>query len=648
MNRSMMIAAALLLILIVGGIGAWWLMQPEPPSTGEQRGTRQVSEPTEYKVLYAESHALLIGMSDYTAGWNDLESIPGELDKLSQALQEQGFGVELDLNLTSDELIQKINQFIAQYGLAPDNRLLIYFSGHGHTRQEGEKGYFVPVDAPVPDDNNPTPFVSKAISMQQVITWAKEIESKHALFVFDSCFSGSIFKTRSNERPRVIDTITNKPARQIITAGSANESVPAQSVFTPMFIDAIKEGMGDMDGDGYVTGNELGLFLRNKVPEYSDQSPQFGAIQEYDYQGDFVFQVPGEHVAKTEPIEVKPPETPPLQPGEEMGYLQVVTNVDGKIFINDIDLGMVGPDQPFNYTDLEPGDSHIRIEAQGYETLEKTVAIESGKWTQESLVLTPVAPEIEQATLTVKSNVSDDSVYINNEFRGSSILDIQVAPGRYAVRVEKSGYLPYKTTVELTAGQKEVVTAELNAVPVTPKAKISTDKPEYTEGERIKITWKTQNARRVTINGKVVPDSGEREFAAVPGTQSYKLVAANAAGEEVSDMATVTVNKAPPRPRIDVFKTDKKRYTEGDNIQLTWATSHASKVTLNGKSVRAKNVVQREAKRSEQQYTLIAINAQGKAVRQRIAIEVVAKGIKPVITIDRPLIQKIDPKVIPR
>jgi len=40
---------------------------------------------------YAGSYALLIGASDYTNGWPDLESIPSELKKVEQALKAQGW-----------------------------------------------------------------------------------------------------------------------------------------------------------------------------------------------------------------------------------------------------------------------------------------------------------------------------------------------------------------------------------------------------------------------------------------------------------------------------------------------------------------------------------------------------------------------------
>ena len=52
----------------------------------------------EKKQLYESSHALLIGVSDYTAGWDDLESIPAEMAKVEALLRSQGFSVEKRMN----------------------------------------------------------------------------------------------------------------------------------------------------------------------------------------------------------------------------------------------------------------------------------------------------------------------------------------------------------------------------------------------------------------------------------------------------------------------------------------------------------------------------------------------------------------------
>ncbi|MCD6293337.1 MAG: caspase family protein [Deltaproteobacteria bacterium] len=232
--------------------------------------------------LYKGSHALIIGISDYTAGWLKLESVPYEMNKVDAALKKQGFHVVKVMNPASDELNAAFEDFIDTYGLDVGNRLLFFFSGHGHTRKQGKKGYLVPTDAPDPryDEKG---FARKAIGMNQILTWSREIEAKHALFLFGSCFSGTVFKAKALPRiPPNISDVTSRPVRQFISAGSAGEEVPAGSIFTPSFIRAL-QGDGDLDNDGYITGTEMGMYLHKKVLSYrKDQTPQYGKIKDPD------------------------------------------------------------------------------------------------------------------------------------------------------------------------------------------------------------------------------------------------------------------------------------------------------------------------------------------------------------------------------
>jgi len=263
-----------------------------PPTIGaQQRGVTVIKDASGSKVgLYRKSYALLIGVSNYTAGWPDLENIPAEITKVAGVLKEQGFHVVTRLNPDHSALEDAFQNFIDDYGYEPQNRLLFFYSGHGETRQEGRKGYLVPTDAPLPGRDTKG-FLRKALSMSQIMAWARQIEAKHALFLFDSCFSGTIFKQRSLPKtPPHISTLTAEPVRQFITAGSAGESVPSHSVFAPVFIDGLKHGLADLDKDGYVTGTELGVYLQGKVPQHARQTPQFGKISDYELsRGDFVF-----------------------------------------------------------------------------------------------------------------------------------------------------------------------------------------------------------------------------------------------------------------------------------------------------------------------------------------------------------------------
>ncbi|MCK4308202.1 caspase family protein [candidate division WOR-3 bacterium] len=288
-RRAMMLAiliASFSIVLVFG------LVFPKISQATQSKGIKVVIKERSGRkvVLYKGSHALLVGVSKYTSGWPILESVPGEINRVEAALKKQGFHIVKILDPTSNQLSDTFEDFINRYGFDENNRLLFFFSGHGYTRDQGRKGYLVPVDAPDPrfDDIG---FVRKALGMTQILAWARQIEAKHALFVFDSCFSGTIFKTKALPKlPPHISDLTSHPVRQFISAGSAGQEVPAHSVFVPSFIRALR-GDADLDSDGYVTGTELGMYLHKKILSYeTGQTPQYGKIKDPDLdEGDFVF-----------------------------------------------------------------------------------------------------------------------------------------------------------------------------------------------------------------------------------------------------------------------------------------------------------------------------------------------------------------------
>jgi hypothetical protein len=127
--------------------------------------------------------------------------------------------------------------------------------------------------------------------MVQFETFAKDIQSKHALFVFDSCFAGTIFSTL-RDRPPAIDRKTAEPVRQFITSGNEEQSVPDVSIFRQQLVYGLS-GEADLDRDGYITGSELGLFLENTVTNLTggSQTPVYGKLMDPVLgRGDFVIQ----------------------------------------------------------------------------------------------------------------------------------------------------------------------------------------------------------------------------------------------------------------------------------------------------------------------------------------------------------------------
>lgn len=278
-------------ILILAGLAATTTL----PLFAQMRGLSINAPDTGEEIpLYQGSYALVIGASDYTNGWPRLPGVKEDIAAVKAALEKHGFEVSTTENPNQQQLQQAFTDFIGKYGQSPENRLVFYFAGHGHTLKlayGGEMGYIVPVDAPNPNDDE-AGFIEKALDMQMMEVYAKRIQAKHAFFLFDSCFSGSIFSL-SRAVPESISYKTAKPVRQFLTSGSAEETVPDKSIFRQQLIAAL-DGEADANQDGYVTGTELSEFMQNNVINYSQgsQHPQYGKIRHPMLdKGDFVFKL---------------------------------------------------------------------------------------------------------------------------------------------------------------------------------------------------------------------------------------------------------------------------------------------------------------------------------------------------------------------
>lgn len=292
--------------------------------SGRDRGVIRI-DGSEDK-LYDESHALVIGVSKYTNGWHSLEGVKQDVEEVSRILEKHGFRVKRVIDPTRAKFEQEMSEFIYQHGQSKNNRLLVYFAGHGYTVKSGgrEEGYIVPADAPNPVLGAiAAEFRRAAISLRAIDIYAHEIESKHALFVFDSCFAGTIFEVQRGSVSAGIQQKANGLVRQFITSGSADEMVPDPSIFCKKFVDGLN-GEADTNNDGFITGIELGEFLYNAVTNAvgrNKQTPQHGKITDPNLnKGDFVFESPKR----------KPPE-PPRIIAEQTAKLEELKAANAKL-----------------------------------------------------------------------------------------------------------------------------------------------------------------------------------------------------------------------------------------------------------------------------------------------------------------------------
>ena len=247
--------------------------------------------------LYKDSHALVIGNGAYPVknGWNPLPGAVNDVKEVAETLKRQGFSVTLKINVTKAAFNKAFSNFIYESGKDRDNRLLFYYAGHGYTTKSAtgeDLGYLVMLDTPHPE--NAAEFDLYSIDMVKFVSDSKKMRAKHVLFMFDSCFSGTVLNIRNRvPPPHITDRIKN-PVRQFITAGRADEPVPDRSEFKKAFLNLLEGRVEEPTPDGYLTGVELGDYLYRTVPKFSQgQHPQHGKIHDQQLNtGDFVFVLP--------------------------------------------------------------------------------------------------------------------------------------------------------------------------------------------------------------------------------------------------------------------------------------------------------------------------------------------------------------------
>jgi uncharacterized caspase-like protein len=279
--------------------------------------------------LYEGSYALVIGNSEYSLGWERLSGVKGDIVAVRNVLERHGFKVEIEENLSSQQLERRVTKFINDYGYDRDNRLLIYYAGHGYTLNSTgdtrELGYIIPIDTPLPT-RDVRGFRQKAVSMYAIQKFAKDIQAKHALFVFDSCFSGKLFALRNTLKitPFIVEKV-DRPVRQFITAGNETQTVPDDSTFRKAFVRGL-EGDADRNSDTFITGTELAEYLKEVVTNYTSrrQTPQYGTINDIDLDGgDVVFVTPGSHLVAQSPSQPEP-----------LSGFNVIKDDQGRVYLN--------------------------------------------------------------------------------------------------------------------------------------------------------------------------------------------------------------------------------------------------------------------------------------------------------------------------
>ena len=247
--------------------------------------------------FYDNSYALIIGIDKYK-NVSNLDYAVDDAKSVKKLLIEQfkfpPDNVTLLLNQKASytKIKKALSHVMKQAG--EKDRILIFFAGHGATidlPESGEMGFLIPADGEKDD------LYATSLEMDELRKVSSLSQAKHILYLVDACYGGlAATNTRGLDAstPGFINKITRDKSRQIITAGGRGEKVIEKaewghSAFTLNLLRGLKDWMADMNMDGIITGEELGLFLKNRVTKDSDnlQTPQVRRFTSHE--GEFVF-----------------------------------------------------------------------------------------------------------------------------------------------------------------------------------------------------------------------------------------------------------------------------------------------------------------------------------------------------------------------
>ncbi len=247
---------------------------------------------------YANSWAIVVGIDKYQK-WPQLQYAVRDAEGVGQMLvQKFGFAPERVITLkneaaTRNGILSAFHDRLAHGGLQANDRIFVFFAGHGATRKLSsgrDLGYIVPVDA---DPNN---LATDAIPMTELQNIAESLPAKHALFVMDACYSG-LGLTRGAANASFLRDNAKRLGRQMLTAGGSDQLVSdggpnGHSVFTWTLLQGLG-GKADLNGDSLITGTELAAYVAPAVSSVSQQTPAFGSLPGSEG-GEFVFELPEE------------------------------------------------------------------------------------------------------------------------------------------------------------------------------------------------------------------------------------------------------------------------------------------------------------------------------------------------------------------
>jgi Caspase domain/Sel1 repeat len=272
--------------------------RPVTPSGARPRGG---GSPVDRGAPGGAYHALIIGVSGY-AHFPPLATAASDAEELARILSESyGFSTRTLKDPSHLALLIELKSLADSLG--PQDRLLIYYAGHGKIDDASGRGYWIPADAE-PDDD------SKWIANETVSEYLDLIPAGQILVISDSCYSGTMTRSGLARRaspgepptpaaagaPAAGAPAAGKRSRTVLTSGGLQPVLDSgggeHSLFARALLTVLE--LNDRPLPGAALHREVAARVTFAASELGvEQVPDYAPIQFAGHEtGDFVL-VPG-------------------------------------------------------------------------------------------------------------------------------------------------------------------------------------------------------------------------------------------------------------------------------------------------------------------------------------------------------------------
>ncbi len=226
--------------------------------------------------------ALLIGVSEYAEGLPALPAATKDVAAMQRVLGDRSLGAFDDVKVlpppTSQEMAETIEEWLSQR--KSDDLILLFFSVHG-LKDNRSALYFAA------SNTRRQLIQSTAFEARKLHDLLRYSHPKQQVIILDCCFSGA-FGAKDDGDMGLKQQLTAE-GRVVLTSTSAvdyafEDKESDMSVYTRYLVEGIETGAADVNGDGFITVDELHKFASGKVKKVSTvMSPDIIALQGQGY-----------------------------------------------------------------------------------------------------------------------------------------------------------------------------------------------------------------------------------------------------------------------------------------------------------------------------------------------------------------------------